>query len=195
MVNVSFKFFAKVPDILKPPLSCTKTVRDSPKNQIKRSLEDGYEWRKYRQKDILEPKYPRSYYRCAYRRSKGCLGTKTVQRSNEDPTMFEETSLVSTFSKLRLMLLEAEKQTVTNLQFYFFHDTLSGKNPSAVRVAQASEMTDKSPSLFGMVMMVDNPLTETLDPKSKPVGCTQGLYGSATQAELGLIMVFKFGFT
>ncbi|KAK2665544.1 hypothetical protein Ddye_004118 [Dipteronia dyeriana] len=90
--------------------------------------------------------------------------------------------------------LEAAKQTVTNLRFYF-HDTLSGKNPSAIRVAQASEMTDKSPTLFGMVMMADDPLTETPDPKSKLVGRAQGLYGSASQAELGLIMVFNFGFT
>ncbi|KAI9180094.1 hypothetical protein LWI28_001102 [Acer negundo] len=67
-----------------------------------------------------------------------------------------------------------------------------GKNPSAVRVAQASEMTDKSPTFFGMVMMADDPLTETPDPKSKLVGRAQGLYGSASQAELGLIMVFNY---
>ncbi|TXG64791.1 hypothetical protein EZV62_011785 [Acer yangbiense] len=90
--------------------------------------------------------------------------------------------------------LEAEKQTVTNLQFYF-HDTLSGKNPSAVRVAQSSEMTNKSLTLFGMVMMADDPLTETPDPKSKLVGRAQGFYGSASQAQVGLIMVFNFGFT
>ncbi|KAK1558252.1 hypothetical protein Q3G72_000303 [Acer saccharum] len=65
--------------------------------------------------------------------------------------------------------LEAKKQTVINLQFYF-HYKLSGKNPSVVRVAQASDMTDKSPTLFGMVMMADDPLTETPDPKSKLVG-------------------------
>ncbi|TXG64820.1 hypothetical protein EZV62_011814 [Acer yangbiense] len=45
-----------------------------------------------------------------------------------------------------------------------------------------------------MVMMADDPLTETLDSKSKLVGRAQGLYGSASQAELGLIMV-NFGFT
>ncbi|KAH7574914.1 hypothetical protein ACOSP7_005769 [Xanthoceras sorbifolium] len=89
--------------------------------------------------------------------------------------------------------LEVEKQTVTNLQFYF-HDTLSGKTPSAVRVAQAAE-TDKSPTLFGAVLMADDPLTETPDPKSKLVGRAQGLYGSAGQAELGLIMAFNFCFT
>ncbi|KAK4848779.1 hypothetical protein QYF36_017230 [Acer negundo] len=83
---------------------------------------------------------------------------------------------------------------MTNLQFYF-HDTLSGKNPSAVRVAQASKMADKSPTLYGMVMMVDDPLTETPDPKLKLVGRAQGLYGSAIQAEPGLIMVFNFDFT
>ncbi|TXG71063.1 hypothetical protein EZV62_005998 [Acer yangbiense] len=51
---------------------------------------------------------------------------------------------------------------------------LSGKNPSAVRVDQASKMTDKPPTLFGMVMMADDPLNETLDPKSKPMGRAQG---------------------
>lgn len=88
--------------------------------------------------------------------------------------------------------LDAEKQTVTNLQFYF-HDIVSGKNPSAVRVAQAAG-TEKSPTLFGAVLMADDPLTETPDPKSKLVGRAQGLYGSASQGELGLIMAFNFGF-
>lgn len=89
--------------------------------------------------------------------------------------------------------LVTEKETVTNLQFYF-HDTLSGKNPTAVRVAQATG-TDKSPTLFGVVMMADDPLTETPDPKSKLLGRAQGLYGSACQDELGLIMSMSFGFT
>ncbi|KAJ7978590.1 Dirigent protein [Quillaja saponaria] len=86
----------------------------------------------------------------------------------------------------------AQKENTTNLQFYF-HDKLSGKNPSAVRVAQAAD-TDKSPTLFGMVMMADDPLTETPDPNSKLVGRAQGLYGSAGQKELGLIMAMNFEF-
>ncbi|KAG2705933.1 hypothetical protein I3760_05G080400 [Carya illinoinensis] len=89
--------------------------------------------------------------------------------------------------------LESRKETVTSLQFYF-HDTLSGKNPSAVRVAQATD-TQKSPTLFGLVMMADDPLTETPDPNSKLVGRAQGLYGSAGKQELGLIMAMNFGFT
>ena len=88
---------------------------------------------------------------------------------------------------------EDTKEKVTNLQFYF-HDTLSGKNPPAVRVAQAPE-TDKSPTLFGAILMADDPLTETHDPQSKLVGRAQGLYGSAGQHELGLIMAMSFSFT
>ncbi|XP_075674548.1 dirigent protein 23-like [Castanea sativa] len=87
---------------------------------------------------------------------------------------------------------QRKKETVTNLQFYF-HDTLSGKNPSAVRVAEATE-TEKSPTLFGVIMMADDPLTETPDPNSKLLGRAQGLYGSAGQQEMGLIMAMNFGF-
>jgi len=74
-------------------------------------------------------------------------------------------------------LEETGKDKVTNLQFYF-HDTLSGKNPTAVKVAQGTD-TEKSPTLFGAVFMVDDALTETADPKSKLVGRAQGLYGSS----------------
>ncbi|GMN48691.1 hypothetical protein TIFTF001_017858 [Ficus carica] len=88
---------------------------------------------------------------------------------------------------------EDTKEKVTNLQF-FFHDTLSGKTPSAVRIAQAPD-TDKSPTLFGAVLMADDPLTETSDPNSKLVGRAQGLYGSAGQQDLGLLMAMNFGFT
>ncbi|XVE93809.1 hypothetical protein REPUB_Repub01dG0227100 [Reevesia pubescens] len=89
--------------------------------------------------------------------------------------------------------LETKQETVTNLQFYF-HDIISGKNPSAIRVAQASD-TEKSPTLFGALLMADDPLTESPDPNSKLLGRAHGLYGSAGQTELGLIMAMSFCFT
>ncbi|KAG5239087.1 disease resistance-responsive family protein [Salix suchowensis] len=89
--------------------------------------------------------------------------------------------------------LEAEKETVTNLQFYF-HDIVSGKNPTAIKVAQPS-VGNRSPTLFGSIMMADDPLTEGPDPNSKPVGRAQGIYGSAGQNELALIMAMSFDFT
>ncbi|KAF7826161.1 putative WRKY transcription factor 53 [Senna tora] len=55
------------------------------------SLDDGYSWRKYGQKDILGAKFPRGYYRCTHRHGQGCLATKQVQKSDEDPTIFEVT--------------------------------------------------------------------------------------------------------
>ncbi|KAB1207488.1 Dirigent protein 23 [Morella rubra] len=90
-------------------------------------------------------------------------------------------------------MLESQKKTVTSLQFYF-HDIVSGKNPSAVRVAKAND-TDKSPTFFGALTMADDPLTETPDPKSNLVGRAQGLYGSAGQQELGFLMAMNFAFT
>lgn len=88
--------------------------------------------------------------------------------------------------------LDSGGQPTTNLQFYF-HDTLSGKTPTAVRVAQASQ-TDKSPTLFGALLMADDPLTEGPDLSSKLVGRAQGLYGSASQEGFGLIMALSYGF-
>ncbi|GMP64216.1 hypothetical protein CsSME_00025599 [Camellia sinensis var. sinensis] len=77
--------------------------------------------------------------------------------------------------------LKSKKQIVTNLQFYF-HDTVSGKTPSAVRVAQ-SIYTENSPTRFVAVMMADDPLTESPDPSSK-----------LTESDFGLIMALNYGF-
>lgn len=81
---------------------------------------------------------------------------------------------------------------MTKLHFYF-HDILSGQKPSAVRIAQSQD-TDKFPTSFGVLMMADDPLTEGPEPTSKLVGRAQGLYGSAGQDSLGLIMAMNFVF-
>ncbi|KAK3420734.1 hypothetical protein EUGRSUZ_J02653, partial [Eucalyptus grandis] len=49
--------------------------------------DDGFSWRKYGQKEILGSKYPRDYYRCTH--VQGCWAKKQVQRSDDDPTVFE----------------------------------------------------------------------------------------------------------
>ncbi|MED6177509.1 WRKY Transcription Factor [Stylosanthes scabra] len=66
-------------------------VRVSFESGLEGPHEDGYNWRKYGQKDILGAKYPRSYYRCTFRNTQGCWATKQVQRSDEDPTIFDIT--------------------------------------------------------------------------------------------------------
>ncbi|KAM3695558.1 hypothetical protein ACJW31_07G141800 [Castanea mollissima] len=68
------------------------------------------------------------------------------------------------------------------------------KLKSAVAVAEAST-TNKSPTSFGLVNIYDNPLTEGPEPTSKLVGRAQGLYGSAGQQELDLLVAMNFVFT
>ncbi|XP_015085671.1 probable WRKY transcription factor 53 [Solanum pennellii] len=69
----------------------TEQVKVSAESGFEGPTDDGYSWRKYGQKDILRAKYPRSYYRCTYRHMQNCWATKHVQRSDDDPTVFDIT--------------------------------------------------------------------------------------------------------
>ncbi|KAG5063425.1 hypothetical protein AAZX31_02G160700 [Glycine max] len=89
--------------------------------------------------------------------------------------------------------LDGEPEKLSHLHF-FFHDVVSGQNQTAVRVA-AAPATDKSPTLFGAVVMMDDPLTEQPEATSKVVGRAQGIYASASQSELGFLMAMNFAFT
>lgn len=53
--------------------------------------------------------------------------------------------------------LSYAKEKMTKFHFYF-HDIVSGKNPSAIQIAQAN-ITSLSPTSFGLVRMMDNPMT------------------------------------
>ncbi|KAK9283367.1 hypothetical protein L1049_011609 [Liquidambar formosana] len=55
------------------------------------SIEDGYGWRKYGQKGILNAKYPRSYFRCTHKHDLGCRATKQVQKIEEEPQTYRTT--------------------------------------------------------------------------------------------------------
>ncbi|KAL7588699.1 hypothetical protein Lser_V15G35841 [Lactuca serriola] len=68
-----------------------KQVKVRGEMEFEEALDDGYNWKKYGQKDILGAKHPRGYYRCTYRQLQGCLATKQVQRTNEDPNIFNMT--------------------------------------------------------------------------------------------------------
>ncbi|KAG5581922.1 hypothetical protein H5410_052549 [Solanum commersonii] len=71
---------------------------------------------------------------------------------------------------------------------------VSGENPTAVQIAQ-SNMTAKSPTSFGFVAMMDDPLTVGPEPNWTIVGRAQGIYGSADQNEGALLMTLNFVFT
>ncbi|XP_054789251.1 probable WRKY transcription factor 30 [Prosopis cineraria] len=71
------------------PTKWTKHIKISPGMAVESLLDDGFSWRKYGQKDILGAKFPRGYYRCTHRHAQGCLATKQVQRSDQDPATME----------------------------------------------------------------------------------------------------------
>ncbi|KAG1346463.1 putative WRKY transcription factor 41 [Cocos nucifera] len=69
----------------------TSHIKVCPGEGVEGPLDDGYSWRKYGQKDILGAKHPRGYYRCTHRNTQGCPATKQVQRSDENPLVFDVT--------------------------------------------------------------------------------------------------------
>ncbi|PON38512.1 Disease resistance response protein [Trema orientale] len=94
-------------------------------------------------------------------------------------------------SQKKLGLNKREK--LSHLHFYF-HDIVAGRNPTAIRVAEA-KTTSNSSTWFGAVVMMDDPLTVGPEPSSKIVGRAQGIYASASQFELGFLMALNYVFT
>ncbi|XVE90962.1 hypothetical protein DITRI_Ditri20bG0117800 [Diplodiscus trichospermus] len=58
---------------------------------VSATTEDSHAWRKYGQKEILNSKHPRSYFRCTRKYDQGCRATKQVQRKEDDPHMYQIT--------------------------------------------------------------------------------------------------------
>ncbi|KAL8159476.1 hypothetical protein V2J09_001013 [Rumex salicifolius] len=80
-------------------------------------------------------------------------------------------------------------EKLTHFRVYW-HDVQSGAHPTSVPIVKPPS----APSYFGGVNMIDNALTEGPDASSKLVGRAQGLYGVASQEQLGLLMAMNFGF-
>ncbi|XP_057500449.1 dirigent protein 22-like [Actinidia eriantha] len=89
--------------------------------------------------------------------------------------------------------LSQKKEKITKLHFYL-HDTVSGKNPTAIQVAQANT-TSQSPTLFGATLVLDDPLTVGPETNSTIIGRAQGIYASAGMEELSLLMTLNYVFT
>ncbi|RLM68852.1 dirigent protein 22-like [Panicum miliaceum] len=89
-----------------------------------------------------------------------------------------------------------EAAAPTHLHFYF-HDTVSGKSPTAVRVVEPPPAAASSlpMSMFGMVNVMDDPLTEGPEQGSAPVGRAQGLYMGSDQARVGFLQAMNLVFT
>lgn len=77
---------------LKDGRGCYKRRKESEtRTTISPTKDDGHAWRKYGQKDILNSKYPRCYFRCTHKLDQGCRATKQVQKMEDDPKMYQIT--------------------------------------------------------------------------------------------------------
>lgn len=84
-----------------------------------------------------------------------------------------------------------KKEKVTHIRVYW-HDSVSGRNPSSVMIQQP---VLNSNSLFGSITMMDDALTLDVSRNSTVVGQAQGIYAGAAQGEIGFLMVMNFAFT
>ena len=92
--------------------------------------------------------------------------------------------------------LDTMQEKVTKLHFYF-HDIVSGSNPTAMRVAKPTSYTGLVNTLtgFGSVVMADDMLTSGPEPNSTVVGRAQGFYASASMEDIGFLMTMNFAFS
>ncbi|CAI9097061.1 OLC1v1033360C1 [Oldenlandia corymbosa var. corymbosa] len=89
--------------------------------------------------------------------------------------------------------LPSAKQHLSKLHFYI-HDIMSGDHPTTVPIASANS-TASSPTRFGLVYVMDSPLTEGPELSSKQIGRCQGTFTFASQSEIGLLLTLNFVFT
>ncbi|KAL0383968.1 UNVERIFIED_CONTAM: Dirigent protein 21 [Sesamum radiatum] len=89
--------------------------------------------------------------------------------------------------------LPHKKHKVTELHFYL-HDIVSGSNPTNIPVV-VTNTTAKSPTYFGLIAAMDDPLTEGPSPNSPIVGRAQGLFGSTSLDKISYHMAFNFVLT
>ncbi|MFS7976541.1 putative transcription factor WRKY family [Helianthus anomalus] len=76
---------AKKPEDFGERSKSTTTSLNTKIGWKKKSLiDDGYAWRKYGQKVILNSKYQRNYYRCSYKFEQRCQATKQVQMIDDE---------------------------------------------------------------------------------------------------------------
>ncbi|KAJ7005259.1 dirigent protein 22-like [Populus alba x Populus x berolinensis] len=87
-------------------------------------------------------------------------------------------------------LLGLKKEKLSHFKLYW-HDILTGPNPSSIQVVPP---LNTSITAFGLVRMIDNPLTLGPEMSSRMVGKAQGFYAQASQQDLGLLMAMNFAF-
>lgn len=84
-----------------------------------------------------------------------------------------------------------KKEKLTHFRLYW-HDIVDGPNPTAVTIVKPP--SNSSQTRFGLIRMIDNPLTQGPESSSKLLGRAQGFYASASQEDISLLMAQNFAF-
>ncbi|KAI4353468.1 hypothetical protein L6164_002416 [Bauhinia variegata] len=89
--------------------------------------------------------------------------------------------------------LGLKKKVFTRLRFYW-HDTLSGSNPTSVTVFKYPQNSTEAYA-FGFENIFDNPITQGPEPSSKLLGRSQGFYFAASKGPMSLFSAMNVVFT
>ncbi|PHT45262.1 Dirigent protein 21 [Capsicum baccatum] len=90
-----------------------------------------------------------------------------------------------------ILAINLQSQKTSHLHFYF-HDILSGKNPSAIKIISPG---GEGIYGFGKTFICDDALTIGPNASTEVIGRAQGIYAIASQSELALLMTMNFEFT
>ncbi|XP_024982233.1 probable WRKY transcription factor 70 [Cynara cardunculus var. scolymus] len=83
---------SKPAPVVKKGRGCYKRRSMASGTTVSDTIEDGYGWRKYGQKSVLNFKFPRCYYRCTHKFDHGCKASKQVQKlEDEESNVFHIT--------------------------------------------------------------------------------------------------------
>ncbi|KAK7336689.1 hypothetical protein VNO77_17235 [Canavalia gladiata] len=107
--------------------------------------------------------------------------------------LFSSLVTASYYETMSSSIFDYRQEKFTHLHFYF-HDVVTGPNPSMVIVAEPNGRA-KNSLPFGTVVAMDDPLTTGPESDSKLVGKAQGIYTSISQEEMALMMVMTMAFT
>ncbi|XP_019242724.1 PREDICTED: dirigent protein 22-like [Nicotiana attenuata] len=88
-------------------------------------------------------------------------------------------------------ILTIKRSEKTSHLHFYFHDIVSGKNPSSIKVISPGGDGIYG---FGKTFIFDDALTVGPNASSKVIGIAQGIYSIASQSELALLMVLTFEF-
>ncbi|KAM7491826.1 hypothetical protein LguiA_034747 [Lonicera macranthoides] len=115
---------------------------------ISPTIEDGYAWRKYGQKDILNDKYPRCYFRCTHKNDQGCKALKQVQKIDEgDHTVYRITYFgqhVCSGTKNSLFQPISENESTKSFMLSFESSKIPSNNKQLVHNPPLKEETNSS---------------------------------------------------